>query len=252
MFNTFLRSANVVFADSQAAAEVGLHLGVSKDKIHIIYPTVGHFLLNSTTSVDRIREKHALQNKRCILTVSRLVERKGHDVLIKALELVLKNVADVHYLIVGTGIMEDNLRELVDKLNLHEHVTFVGFVPDEELGSYYEVCDIFVMVSREIPEKGDIEGFGIVYLEANLLGKPVLAGRSGGVPEAVIDGKTGVLVDPKNPIEVAEALITMLSNPEWTKSLGENGRIRAMRDFSSVEVARRVLGIISDLRKEKS
>lgn len=248
LFNALLRAAQVVFADSQAAADVAVSLGVRQDRLHVVNPAVSNFLLDSTISTESIRERHALENKRCILTVGRLVERKGHDVIIRALRTVLDRIPDVHYLIVGSGIMEDNLKMLVVELGLQKNVTFVGYVPDEELGAYYQVCDLFAMISREIPEKGDIEGFGIVYLEANLLGKPVLAGRSGGVPEAVVNEETGVLVNPHNPVEVAAAVIRLLSDPEWAKRLGETGRKRATRDFSSAATSQRILNILSDVK----
>jgi phosphatidylinositol alpha-1,6-mannosyltransferase len=245
LFNELLRDASVIFADSQAAVDVAMSLGIMQDKIHVVNPSVGEFLLDSKISSESIRERYDLKDKRCILTVGRLVERKGHDVVIRALNTVLESIPNVHYLIVGSGIMEDSLKRLVAELSLQKHVTFVGYVPDDELSAYYQVCEVFAMISREIPEKGDLEGFGIVYLEANLLGKPVVAGSSGGVTDAVINEETGILVDPHSPDEVAAAIIRLLSTPELAKRLGETGRRRVMRDFRSAVIARRILKILA-------
>jgi phosphatidylinositol alpha-1,6-mannosyltransferase len=249
LFNALLREADVVFADSQAAADITCNLGVDFGKIHVVNPNVDPEKLIVRVPPETIRERHGLEGKKCILTVGRLVERKGHDVVLQALPEVISLVPDVHYLIVGSGPNEARLRSLVVDLGLEQYVTFVGRIEDDELASYYSVCDVFVMISREIPEEGDIEGFGIVYLEANLMGKPVIAGRSGGVPDAVLHNKTGLLVDPRAIREVSSALIQILRNSELAHKMGEFGKSRVVKEFSSGSAANRVLAVLQEFNR---
>jgi phosphatidylinositol alpha-1,6-mannosyltransferase len=247
IFNWLLGASHVVFSDSHAAAGIARRCGVKPERITVVHPTVTLAKLGSTTSPVEVRRRHSLDGKKCILTVGRLVERKGHDQVIRALPDILTALPTAHYLIVGQGPFENNLKALVSELSLEKHVTFAGYVPDEELAAYYRACDVFAMISREIPERGDIEGFGIVYLEANLMGKPVVAGHSGGVPDAVLHEKTGLLVNPNDSTEVASAIIRLLKEPELAQQFGETGRVRALNDFSGSAAAQKVLTALSNL-----
>lgn len=250
LFNHMLREANVVFADSSAAEQILFDLKVNKDRTEVIYPSVSNNIdrVNSEL-VETIRDRYELGARKCILTVGRLVERKGHDMVLRALPEVLQAVPDAHYIIVGKGDYEPRLRALVKDLGIQSHVTFTGYADDEEVAAYYVLCDVFAMISREIPEKGDIEGFGIVYLEANVMGKPVVAGNSGGVPEAVIDGETGYLVDPANVREVSQAIIRLLRDPELARRLGKQGQDRALNEFSSQAAAKKVLAALERIAR---
>jgi phosphatidylinositol alpha-1,6-mannosyltransferase len=176
--------------------------------------------------------RFGLEDKRILLTLARLVERKGQDKVIEALPLVKKEIPDVHYVICGRGNDEARLRRLVAEKGVEGEVVFAGFVPNEERGAFYDACDVYVMPSREIPDKGDIEGFGMTYLEANAFGKPVIGGKSGGVSEAVIDGVTGLLVDPCDVEAIAAACIRLLRNSELAGRLGMQGRERVEKEFS--------------------
>ncbi len=245
IFNKILKAANIIFADSEAAREILLTLEIPSNKIQKIYPTVDTALHQlDNTQVAKIKEKYAPGSKKCILTLGRLIERKGHDVVLKALPEVIRHVPEIHYVIAGKGSNETYLKVLAHELELEQYVSFVGFVPDEARGAYYAACDIFVMISREIPEKGDVEGFGIVYLEANLMGKAVVAGRSGGVPEAVLHEETGLLVNPQSVEEVANAIIRLLTDEELTHRLGETGRHRVLTEFNSEMAAKKVLSTL--------
>jgi phosphatidylinositol alpha-1,6-mannosyltransferase len=131
---------------------------------------------------------------------------------------------------------------------------FAGFVPNEVRGAFYDACDIYAMPSREIPEKGDVEGFGITYLEANAFGKPVIGGRSGGVAEAVIDGVTGILVDPWDVNAIASACIRFLKDPDLAERLGRQGRDRVKTEFSWDMICGElsdILGGITDSRRNR-
>lgn len=244
VFNFLLQQVDVLFVDSSAARQIALDLGIAPSKIQVIYPSADLDELVSELSGADVRRQLGLVNKRCVLTVGRVIERKGHDVVIRALPEILTAVPDVHYMIVGSGPNKKYLQQLVSELDLDEYVSFLGYVPQTELGAYFSACDVFAMISREIPEKGDIEGFGIVYLQANLMGKPVVAGRSGGVPEAVLHEKTGLLVDPLDVGGVAEAVVRLLLDDELAAELGAYGRERVLADFSGEGNARLFLGIV--------
>ena len=245
LFNPLLCAAQNVFPDSERAGEITQDIGVKPDKIQVVHPCVNIERLNGKIAPEAIRVKFGLREKRCILSVGRLVDRKGHDMVIRALPQILNKIPNAHYVIAGRGPHETQLRKLVKDLNVEPQVTFAGYVSDGELGSYYALCDVFTMISREIPEKGDVEGFGIVYLEANLFGKPVVAGRSGGVPDAVLDGQTGLMVDPDNPLDVANALIRLLLDPVLAHRLGEAGRARVLEEFSGQSAVQKLHDVMA-------
>lgn len=240
-FNSMLKSATTVITISRPVEKIAVGLGVRTDKIQLVRPNIDPATLASSITSETILHKHALHGSKCILTVGRLVERKGHDTVIRALPKIRDAVPDIHYLIAGTGPNERTLKTLAEDLGLSKNVTFAGYVSENELAAYYQACDVFVMISRELPDKGDIEGFGIVYLEANLFGKPVVAGRSGGVTDAVIHERTGLLVDPYEPEEVANAVVRLLINPGLASELGGTGRKRVLNEFSDGAAAQLVL-----------
>jgi phosphatidylinositol alpha-1,6-mannosyltransferase len=179
-----------------------------------------------------------------ILSVGNLVSRKGHDMVIRALPRLLDIMGDVTYLIVGDGPHRAELEALALALGVRERVAFAGRVPDEDLPDIYALCDAFVLPSREQLDSCDVEGFGMVFLEANASGKPVVAGRSGGIGDAVLDGETGLLVDPLDPDCIASSIGKLLANPQLASRMGEQGRERAVREFSWPAVAARLRGIL--------
>jgi phosphatidylinositol alpha-1,6-mannosyltransferase len=126
-------------------------------------------------------------------------------------------------------------------------VTFAGFVPEEELPGCYAAADLFVMVSRELASRGDVEGFGIVYLEASAAGRPVVAGRSGGVEDAVEDGVSGILVDPEDPGALVEALTRLLRDPDLRRRMARAGRERVVTQFSRESGAAAFTEVIDEL-----
>ena len=148
-----------------------------------------------------------------LLTVG-LASRKGHDMVIGALPTLLRTVPDVTYVMVGAG-PQGYLDELARELRVRDRVIFTGPVSDELLSAIYGLCDIFVMPSRQDLAQHSVEGFGLVFLEANACGKPVIAGRSGGTDDAVVHGVTGFLVDPDDPDDIATLLETFLRTQRW-------------------------------------
>ncbi|MFC2046449.1 glycosyltransferase family 4 protein, partial [Chloroflexota bacterium] len=143
LFNALLRAAQVVFTNGKTTEDIVQGLEVQPDRIHVVHPSVDPAKLTSEIPLEAVRQRHGLKNKRCILTVGRLVERKGHDMVIRTMPGIIEAVPESHYLIVGTGPVEARLKTLVAELGLEACVTFAGYVPDEELAAYYRACDVF-------------------------------------------------------------------------------------------------------------
>jgi phosphatidylinositol alpha-1,6-mannosyltransferase len=193
-----------------------------------------------------LQNRFGLVDKKIILTLARLQERKGHDKVIEALPIVLKQVPNAHYLISGEkkGKFYKKIDQQVKDMGLESHVTFTGYVEPEEINLFYNLCNVYIMPSRELKETGDTEGFGITFLEANACEKPVIGGRSGGVVDAIENGETGYLVDPLDVAEIAEKLILLLTNDEHAHLLGQQGRQRILKSYTWDAVARRMVDAI--------
>jgi phosphatidyl-myo-inositol dimannoside synthase len=225
-----------VFAISSYVAGLLAEFGVEEASVHLVPLGVDTGLSGGMRSAAEvaelspaIRRRHGLGNRRVLLTLARLTPRKGQDTAIEALAEVLKRRGDTVYLIAGTGPDETRLRGLAERLGVSEHVIFAGSVADDEKAAYYRACDIFVMLSRQ--DGCFVEGFGMTYLEAALEGKPVVGTTHGGVPEAVLDGETGLLVPPSDPVAAVEAILRLLDDAQLASRLGEAGRHRA-REFT--------------------
>ncbi|MBP6084109.1 MAG: glycosyltransferase family 4 protein [Candidatus Planktophila sp.] len=170
------------------------------------------------------RKELGLQDKKIIISVGRLVHRKGQDKLIEAMPEVLRKIPNAHLLIVGEGPYKNHLEKLVNKLSLKENITFAGRIMYDRLPSYLSAADLFAMPSRSRFFGLEVEGLGIVYLEASACGIPVLAGNSGGAPDAVLEGVTGFCVDGTNVAEIASAVIEICSDAERASHMGAAGR----------------------------
>jgi phosphatidylinositol alpha-1,6-mannosyltransferase len=180
-----------------------------------------------------------------ILTTGNLVARKGHDMVLRALARLDTEIANVTYLVVGDGPARSDLESLATALGVRDRVVFAGRALDADLPALYALADVFVMASRERRDENDVEGFGIVYLEAAACGKPVIGGRSGGIPEAVVDGVTGLLVDPSDPDDIAKTLASVLADSELAARLGLQGHARVVRDFTWARAADRMHDVLT-------
>jgi phosphatidylinositol alpha-1,6-mannosyltransferase len=165
-----------------------------------------------------------------LLSVGRLTERKGVDEVIRCLPLVLEKYPGLTYDVVGDGEYRERLVRLTGELGLRKTVKFHHQVPDGDLRSWYDGSDVFLMVTKPVKRPEDVEGFGIVYLEASASGLPVVASPSGGVADAVVHGKTGLLVSPE-PGAIAAAILRLLADGKLRDRLGKNGRRRCVREF---------------------
>ncbi len=182
---------------------------------------VDHFL---PTDASALRKSLGLTEKKVIVSVGRLVHRKGQDRLIEAMPEILKTVSNAHLLLVGEGPHRDHLQKLIQKHRLEGSVTLIGRIDYKDLPLYICVGDIFAMPSRSRLMGLEVEGLGIVYLEASACGLPVLAGNSGGAPDAVVQNETGLVVDGTNNREIADAAIELLTKVDLSKKMGAAGR----------------------------
>jgi phosphatidylinositol alpha-1,6-mannosyltransferase len=169
-------------------------------------------------------ERYSLKSAPTILCVGRLVKRKGQDKLISALPKIKEEFPNVKLLVVGEGPLGKKLFKLVKKLGLEDNVIFTGRVSYEELPKYFRVGDIFAMPARTRNFGLEVEGLGIVYLEASATGLPVIVGSSGGAPDALIQGETGYVVDGRNTLEIARQISYLIRDPESARRLGAKGR----------------------------
>jgi glycosyltransferase involved in cell wall biosynthesis len=217
--------ADVPIAVSEHTASLIADTGASVTRVRVIPPGVG--LPSCSNSV---RAEHPT-----VLTIAQLKHSyKGHDTLIEALSGVRERVPDVEWVVIGEGPLRPGLEQLASSRGLAGVARFLGEVNDEERDSWLRRADVFAMPSR-LPG----EGFGIAYLEASAYGKPVVAGELAGAPEAVAHGVSGLLVDPTDPLDVAEAVTRLLLDRELAQRLGSGGAARA-RDFSWPVIAGRV------------
>lgn len=244
-----LQEADHILAVSQFTQDLVLKSGVNPDRVSLVHPgcDVERFRPQGVSPAQRVAFLERHHEAKVILTVGRLVPRKGHDVMIRALPLIRKRLPNVCYVIVGRGPQRARLEILAKELHVADLVMFKEGVSNDQLPLVYAMCDVFAMVSRQNIEGCDVEGFGLVFLEANACGKPVLAGRSGGMGDAVVDGVTGMLVDPDRPDSVAEAAVTLLADGELASKLGRQGRERAVSEFSWFRAAERVSTVLDEV-----
>lgn len=178
--------------------------------------------------VDAKSLKQKYQGKTVLLTVGGLWGRKGHDIVLKAISQIINGRPDIHYVMVGDGNGRAQLEELVNKLDIKEHVEFAGRQMGDDLVRYFQACDIYVHTPKIVDLK--FEGFGIVYLEASACGKAIVATDAGGIRDAVIDGETGLIAADGDIDQVARQILTLCSDTELRNKLGQAGRLYAQKN----------------------
>jgi phosphatidyl-myo-inositol dimannoside synthase len=171
-----------------------------------------------------LRTRYGLGQRPTVVCLSRLVPRKGQDVLIRALPSIRQRVDGAALVIAGGGPYLAALRQLAERFGVSDHVTFTGGVPAADLPAYHAMADVFAMPCRTRGAGLDVEGLGIVFLEASATGVPVIAGSSGGAPETVRHNKTGMVVDGRSVNQVADAVIELLADPDRAAAMGAAGR----------------------------
>ncbi len=238
-----LMGASGIFAVSRYTAELVRRCGVPQDKVHVVHNGVDlSFFYPRDPEI--ARERLGLQGKRIALTTGRLIRRKGIDTAIDAFRQLESRYPDLVYIVVGSGPYRRELERQAGALIDTGRIVFTGRVPRDELPEYYSMADIFMMPSREETRRC-VEGFGLVFLEANACGTPVIGSSSGGIPDAVEHGTSGLLVPPGDVGALKSAMTRLLDDHSKRRRLGRLGRLRAKR-FTWSASAARILQIIED------
>jgi phosphatidylinositol alpha-1,6-mannosyltransferase len=224
------RTAHTVIAISSFTRDEILAQGALAATCHVVPPGIGPGPFDATGSAQRraFRERHHLTGP-VLLTVARLEERKGHDVVIGA----IAELADLHaleYVVVGSGD-QTTLRALARRYGIEQRLTILEHLDQQQLAEAYAGADVYVMMSRTATD-GEVEGFGIVYLEAAASGLPCIAGDQGGAPDAVLHGVTGFCVDPEDIAAVARAVRLLVDRPDLAHTMGIAGRERVHAEFT--------------------
>lgn len=239
----FYKNAFVNIAVSKATHDLAAHLIKCKD-VNLVTVQNG-INLNRLPAVDKTRVQTLLnqypENSEFVFCLGRLDLDKGHDVLIPAFKQVRDKRPNAYLLIGGDGPYRQRLTELCDTLKLNGCVDFLGNVSDADLSAYFGLCDVFTLPSKS---QNRWEGFGLVFLEANYYGKPVIGGNEGGVPEAIANEETGLVVDPHCVTEIASAIIRLLENEQLREEMGQRGHERVLDYFNSERMAADTFSIL--------
>lgn len=241
-----LRRAELVIANSRFTAGLAARLyGLPPDRTRVVHPCPSASALRPAGDgeIAALRRRLGLEGKKVLLSVGRLVRRKNFGAVIRLLPKLRRHCGELAYVIVGAGPEEARWRAEAKASGVGEHVVFAGEAGGGELSRYYGLADLFVAVPKE--SANDVEGFGIVFLEAALHGLAVVAGRTGGVPEAVLDGETGLLVAPEDENALFEALSELLRSPEKAARLGRRARERVLAEFTCAAQADRLERILA-------
>lgn len=235
--------ADVCIAVADATAQLARRLlGGKKIRFETVLNGINLERLGSP-DLDKVRGMRSAYgaDAEVVFCLGRLDLDKGHDVLLRAFSEVLRVRPRARLLIGGDGPFAGRLKGLRDELVLGDRVEFLGKIPQDEIPDYFALCDVFAMPSRC---ERRWEGFGLVYLEANFYGKPVVGGNEGGVPEAIADGESGLVVDSRDAHAVAAAIIRLLGDPELRRTMGERGRERLFARFTAKRMAEETLQLI--------
>lgn len=239
-----LKEADSVVVNSDFTKKVYLELGVDESKIIKLTPAVDTDIFSPGLDTGKFADKYGLRGKKVLMTVARLSERKGHDMVIRAVKALKDKFPDIVYLIVGTGPDEKRLRGLARELGIEDKVVFCGGVADSDLPLYYNLCDMHVMPNRQVSGPDTIEGFGLSFIEAGACAKPVIGGLSGGSYEAVQDNITGFLVDPLDEHALAGKISVLLGDNALAQKMGRAGLQRVLESFQWKDRAKIIEGFM--------
>lgn len=238
------RASHIISANSFTASELIKKFPKLERKLELVNPGVSECQLTSLDQDrEKIKAKYNIFDKVTFFSLARLVARKGFDNVILALDSMSDDeLSGIEYFIAGQGEYLSQLKSMLSE-RLKNVVFFLGSISEAEKWAWLSLSDVFIMPSRNIA--GDYEGFGIVYLEANLMSKPVIAGNSGGVKDAVVDGLNGLLLDPQNIESIKGAMLKLKNNSALRTELGQRGRIRAINDFNWPKLSAKIFEIIN-------
>lgn len=244
LLRTALGGADWVLAVSRFSAEAAVRLGADAARVVVVPNGVDAVRFAPGPRRIDLVERWGLAGRRVVLTVGGLVERKGQDIVIRAVAALRDRFPDLRYLVVGGWALaesrEADLKRLAADLGVDDRVVFAGFVGEDDLPDVYRLADVFAMPGRYVRDRGWVEGFGISYLEAAACGVPSIATAEGGAADAVADGESGLLVPPEEPAAVAGAIERLLTDEALRARLGAAGRARVLEGFTWDRIAGRV------------
>ncbi len=228
-YKDILMSADFVFSVSNFSKQLLQSQGINR-KIDVVHPSID---LNNIRLNLNAKSELSLKNKFVLLSVGRLIRRKNHRQIILLMPELLKVFNDFHYIIVGDGPEFDSLNKLISDLKLENNVSVWRNVSEENISLFYSACDLFLFPSIFLPPN-DVEGFGIVLLEAEAYGKPVIGFDYGGVSESIVDQVTGYLISNSSE-DLKNKILALFEDSSLREKLGATGRLRVLKEFSSKE-----------------
>jgi phosphatidyl-myo-inositol dimannoside synthase len=243
----WLKFCDHVVANSRYTARLAQAQGVLRERIAVIPPGVDPARFGEPSDTDTVKQNWGVKDRRIILFVGRLAKRKGVKEFIESsLVQIVQEIPEVCFLVVGDNPSESlvhrenavsEIQAVVATARVEKHVRMLGSLSDDDVIKMYQISDVVVLPALDI--ENDMEGFGIVALEAAAAGKPVVATRVGGIPDAVEDGKNGLLVDPGDYNSLSEVITSLLKDRESSFLKGQYGRCRVNKDFSWHRIANR-------------
>ncbi len=242
---TFKNASSMITISEYTKQATLMKYGLNEKSIKVIYPVVPSSLLYQNQGDDQeIRKTYNLSDSDfVIVSVCRLVKRKGVEFLIQAISKIKDQ--NIHLFVIGNGKEKDGLVKLVSDLGLEKTVHILGKVKD--IVPFYKIANVSTLVSYTLPDDGDFEGLGLVLLEAQSYGVPVIGSRSGGIPEAFEDKVTGIVVEPRNVDEIANAILKMKNDREYTKLLAKNTKVFLESRFGVKNTVIRYIELCSSL-----
>ena len=239
------KRSTLVVAISAFTRERLVEFGVPDVLIETILPGATQTEPLAPEKIEEIKRVYNLNGHRIVLAVGRMIPRKGHATLVRAMPKILESHPETMLVCAGRGPCLDETAELARALGVADRVLLPGYLPDDHVAALYQACDVFALPTGE-DAGGQVEGFGLVFAEAQAHGKPVVAGRSGGVTDAVIDGETGLIVPPEDPESLADSITSLLSDREKAAALGAKAKDRVARELNWPHFTQRLLEALDE------
>ena len=240
-----LAQAQFITVNSQCTKDLLKDIVEDQSKIKIVYPGVNEkFTELDSQKLQEIKTKYNLKNKKVILTTGRLVHRKNHQLVIDALKELKEKIPNLVYIIIGNGPQKKDYELRIKAYGLENDIKILDNIENDQLPYFYQLSDIFVMVSKTSSD--DVEGFGIVYLEAGIFAKPVIASTEGGSQEAVLENKTGLLVRENSVEALKNGIIKLLKDQDLAHQLGKNAQTRIKKKFLWGDISKKLMEYINE------
>lgn len=240
-----IKRATKIICNSQNSASLVAKFGESaRRKAVVLHPGVDSSKFVPAAPNAEIRQYLNWLDKKVVITVGRLQARKGQDMMIRALPAIKKEIPNILYAVIGDGDCLVNLQQLATEHGVEDNVQFLREITDQQMIQCYQQCDLFILPNRTIGN--DIEGFGMVLVEAQSCGKPVIAGDSGGTRETLIEGKTGFIIDATEPEPIANAVITILKDEHRLSIISEQARLHVESSLDWQPLVKQAISIFED------